>query len=154
MFNGSRRYFFHATSERQLDSDYNAQSEDTYDDSHIRKDERAAGDDDHSQVQESTPTTMKEPEGSPVVEPDPALSEWFKVETPNRSTNKQAPPSNEEDSETEPDSDYDEIHFEGETDEWVSVDPTDKPEAPSNTSSVSASIPLLSTPDQLLRFRR
>ena len=65
---------------------------------------------------------------------DPSMADWFKVDKPAErpSSSREAP----EDSETDPDSDYDELRFDEEAEEWVLPDKS-HPVGENGTPSVS-----------------
>lgn len=129
------RYFFYATTDRQLDPEYNTEAVEDNNDIPISSRtlvENAAGTD--GPAQENVMDVARGEDDSHV---DQAMAGWFKVDGSGGGDHRADGAEEDEDSETEPDSDYDEAQFEGDPDEWVEVDESMVPGTNATSTSVS-----------------
>ncbi|KAI5121896.1 hypothetical protein M0805_001100 [Coniferiporia weirii] len=104
------KYFFHATTNRKLDAEYN--EDHGIHESASPPEQSVAG----------SSTGRQSPEGNDVsLDTNPEMADWLKVDDAgDENSGLRAEP--EVDSETDPDSDYEELHFDGGSDEWTLPD--------------------------------
>ncbi|EJD07416.1 DNA ligase 4 [Fomitiporia mediterranea MF3/22] len=110
-----KKYFFHATSDRKLDKEFNEVGEGNTEPSTNGAPAPTA----EAANEEESATESSGGEEPPTVkstEIDPAMADWFKVDKKSDGASSKEVPS---DSETDPDSDYDELRFDEEAEEWV-----------------------------------
>ncbi|KAL5513056.1 LIG4 [Sanghuangporus vaninii] len=120
-----RKYFFHATSDRKLDKDYNVVDEDTGE-PNLEGDVTNGAKDASPPLNDQSPESPsrgednRETPSQRASEIDPAMADWFKVDkaADRPSSSREAPA----DSETDSDSDYDELRYDEEAEEWVLPD--------------------------------
>ena len=110
------RYFFHASDARKMDSEYNEQDSD-------EDDANVVDEDDQSPKPEPSSSKISPVPQEKAEEQEPELAEWFDVKEDPKST--QQKNYEQVDSETDPDSDYDEIRFDTEDagDDWMQLKP-------------------------------
>ncbi|KAH8116296.1 DNA ligase 4 [Phellopilus nigrolimitatus] len=117
-----KKYFFHATADRELEKEYNEgnKSETELDNIEFSH-SPGSGDIGASSSRRLNPVEdveNVEDEAKSATVHDPAMAEWFKADNVvNEDEHREARAA--EESETDPDSDYEELRFDGETDEWV-----------------------------------
>lgn len=110
------RYFFHASDDRQISSEYNEPDSDEDDDEVV--DRRQSQPSREPGVGTEMPTIAADIEDKAEPDVDPVLADWLRVDTSAR------PETAADDSETEPESDADSVNDNvGEdNDEWVNVE--------------------------------
>ncbi|KAF7796329.1 hypothetical protein EIP86_007506 [Pleurotus ostreatoroseus] len=121
-----KKYFFHATEERQDDPEYNLEEEDE----DVKEQEITASPEPEGTVNEEEQSMDVDAETeadqkAKEEEDDPSIAEWFKV-TKEKTPERPDARYNDTDSETEPDSDNEDVKDEGEDidepeDDWVDI---------------------------------
>lgn len=134
---GNIRYFFHATSDRRATKEYNA-VEEVGEESEVSEPPR------RGTPAASTSATYSEVPGDTEAQEgqDSDMSEWFKVD---KEKAKQATSKDETESETDPDSQYEEEHFEEEDeDDWMKLKPMPQKDIEMTDATRSSSDPKVS----------
>ena len=131
------RYFFHATTDRKLDKDYNVDVEEAHETVDASATPAVA---DKESPQVTSPTNRGVSPQTPR-EMDPIMADWFKIDKPQDGNALQKAQEDSE-TETDPDSDNDDVRFDEETEEWVlSEKPASSGMDPVNSApSVSSSL--------------
>lgn len=137
------RYFFHATSDRQLDAEYNMGDDDTEPESDLTMEsdkEPATQPKLTAQVKEKAPTPVEKQGDSETEydEADPAMSEWFTVNV-NADVGDAAVKEPAE-SETDPESDYAEADGDEDGGDWFIVKGTRGNDDESTTDRMSVTV--------------
>ncbi|GBE86558.1 DNA ligase 4 [Sparassis crispa] len=123
-----KKYFFHATEVRKLSEEYGM--EDESEDEHIAV-----------PIASPTPEASTAAEGKELEDVDPAMAEWFKVD--EKLLEKQETATLDDGSETEPDSDNEDVRWNEDAvaeeldDDWFNVKSADAAEPTSQTASSS-----------------